>query len=868
MKQISLKAYVPYIVAIGVFIAISIGYFMPEIFQNKTLYQHDVVTGQSIGQEGKKFVQETGERSFWTNSLFGGMPTYQISPSYPSSKILYTMQRLSWLYLPSPASLIFIFLMGAFLLFLALKVNIWLAVFGSIAYAFSSYFFVIIEAGHIWKVWTLAYIPPTFAGIILAYRGKYWIGASITAVYMALQLLSNHPQMTFYFGLMMLVYVVGQFVYSLKNKQLAQFFKASAILALAMGIAVALNLTNLYHTYDYSKYSMRGGSELSGNAEDKTDGGLERSYVTGWSYGVGETFTLLIPNAKGGATGALGADRTTANKVSSMVQNSQIPQQMKNNVAQSILNSNAYWADQPMTSGPVYVGAFVIFLFVFGIFIVRGWFKWVLLISTIMSIMLSWGSNFMWLTNLFLDYFPYYNKLRAVSSMLVIAELCIPILAILALKEIIEKPSVLKEKLNINLGNSVKFKIQAFYTSLACTAGLILLFIIAPALFFNFLSQEEAANFAKSAESPQMATLISQFTNILEDIRISIFRADAWRSLIIICLGVGLMLLYSRKKLNLKIFLAAVIALTLFDMGTVNKRYLSGDDFKPKRRQNAEIVPKTPIDEDILKDKDLNYRVYNLSVSPFNDGTTSYYHKSIGGYHGAKIRRYQDIIEHYLGMINSQNARDLIETKHFDVLNMLNTKYIIVRDEKKNPQLLPNDNALGNAWFVDEIKWAENADEEIAALANNNPAKTAVIDRIFESDELKKLEYKVDEQIPDSTKISAVSIKLTKYQPNKLIYESDTDTEKLTVFSEIYYPNGWSAYIDGKEATIIRANYILRAMLIPEGKHTVEFRFAPATYSITESIAWAGYLLLFGIIALSIALSVIGKNKEKQSKKL
>jgi len=866
MKQISLKAYVPYIVAIGIFIAISIGYFMPEIFQNKTLYQHDVVTGQSIGQEGKKFVAETGERSFWTNSLFGGMPTYQISPGYPSSRILYTMQHLSWLYLPSPASLIFVFLIGAFLLFLALKVNIWLAVFGSIAYAFSSYFFVIIEAGHIWKVWTLAYIPPTFAGIIWAYRGKYWMGAAIASVYMALQLLSNHPQMTFYFGLMMLVYIIGQFVYSFKNKQLAQFFKASAILVLAMGIAVSLNLTNLYHTYDYSKYSMRGGSELSDNAEDKTDGGLERSYVTGWSYGIAETFTLMIPNAKGGASGYIGADEKLAREVSTKVQNSSIPQQIKNNVAQNILGSNTYWADQPMTSGPVYAGAFVIFLFVFGIFIVRGWFKWVLVISTIMSIMLSWGSNFMALTNLFLDYFPYYNKLRAVSSMLVIAELCIPILAILALKEIIENPSILKEKINIRLGNVIKTNIPAFYTALACTAGLIVLFIIAPTLFFNFLSEQEAVSFAKSADNPQMATIMSQFTNIIEDIRISIFRADAWRSLIIICLGVGLVLLYSRKKLNLKLFLAAVIALTLFDMGIVNKRYLSGEDFKTKRRQNAEIVAKTPIDEEILKDKDLDYRVFNLAVSPFNDGTTSYYHKSVGGYHGAKIRRYQDIIEHYLGGINSQNAKSLMGTKYFDALNMLNTKYLIVKDEKNNSQLLRNPNALGNAWFVDEIKWTETADEEIAALGENNPAKTAVIDKRFESDELKKLEYKVEEQIPDSTKISTSSIKLTKYQPNKLIYESDSDAKKLALFSEIYYPNGWSAYIDGQEAAVIRANYILRGMLIPEGKHVIEFRFAPATYNITENIARTGYLLLFGIIVLSIVLSVIAKNKENKAK--
>jgi hypothetical protein len=850
MKKIYLKTYVPYIAAIGIFIVISMGYFMPEIFQKKSLYQHDIVTGYSISQELAKFSRETGERSYWTNALFGGMPTYQISPAYPSSTTLYNIRSLSYLYIPYPANIIFLLLIGAFLLFLALKVNVWLAVLGSIAYAFSSYFFVIIEAGHIWKVITLAYIPPVFAGIIWAYRGKYWLGAFVTTIYLSFQIVSNHPQMTFYFGLMILVYVAGQFIYDFREKQLARFFKATLTLLVSAGIAASLNITNLYHTYDYSKYSIRGGSELtSGNAEDKTEGGLERSYVTSWSYGIGETFTLMIPNAKGGSSGYIGSDEKLAKEVVSKVQNSTIPQQVKDKIAQQVFYSNTYWADQPMTSGPVYVGAFIIFLFVFGLFVVRGWFKWVLLISTIMSIMLSWGSNFMWLTNLFLDYFPYYNKLRAVSSMLVIAELCIPILAILALKEIVENPEIIKQKRN------------QFYTALACTAGLTLLFIVAPTLFFNFLSQQEAVSFAQSAENPQMATLISQFTNIIEDIRISIFRADAWRSLIIICLGVALVLLYSRKKLNLNLFLAAVIALTLFDMGIVNKRYLSGEDFKPTRPPKADVVVKTPIDDEILKDKDLDYRVYNLSVSSFNDGTTSYHHKSVGGYHGAKLRRYQDIIEHYLGGINSQNARGLIGTKYFDVLNMLNTKYIIVRGENDSQGLLRNPNALGNAWFVDEIKWVENADEEIAALANNNPAKIAVIDKRFESEELKKYEYKTDVQVSDSVNISNSSIKLTEYQPNKLLYESNSDVKKLAVFSEIYYPNGWHAYVDGQEAKIVCTNYILRAILIPEGKHTIEFRFAPETYNLTERIAWAGYILLLGIVVLAIILGVVRKNE-------
>jgi hypothetical protein len=856
MKNISLKVYVPYIAAIAIFAAISTAYFMPEIFQNKSLYQHDIVTGISVGQEAGNFTKETGERTFWTNALFGGMPTYQISPGYPSSNLLSRIQAITYLYLPSPANILFILLTGAFLLFIALKLNIWMAVLGAIAYTFSSYFFIIIEAGHIWKVMTLAYIPPTFAGIIWAYRGKYWLGASVTAIYLALQIISNHPQMTFYFAMMLLVYIVGQFIYSFKNKQLSRFFKATAVLVPAAIIAVLLNATNLYHTYDYSKYSMRGGSELTDKTGDHTKGGLERSYVTGWSYGIGETFSLLIPNVKGGSSGYMGYSIRNGQAERDVNKNKSELSKANPQVREYVAQQNSYWGDQPSTSGPVYTGAFIIFLFILGLFIVQGWFKWVLLISTIMSIALSWGSNFAWLTDIFLDYFPYYNKLRAVSSMLVIAELCIPILAVLAMKEIIENPAILKKKIRIK---GKPANISAFYFSLACTAGLILLFIIAPTVFFNFFSQGEAKAFVEAAKNPQTAAVIDG----IETVRISIFRSDAWRSLIIIGLGVAFILLYGRKKLNSKLFFMAVIALTLVDMWTVNKRYLSAKDFKPRKMQMADVVPKTPIDEEILKDKDPDYRVYNLTVSPFNDGSTSFYHKSIGGYHGAKLRRYQDMIEHYLSGITPQNVQALLGTKYFDALNMLNTKYIIVPSgQNGKPQLIRNPNALGNGWFVDEIKWVNSADEEIAALAEINPAKTAVIDNRFKTNELENFEYKVNTPVADSAGADNSSIKLVDYKPNKLIYESNSDAERLAVFSEIYYPQGWYVAIDGKKAGMIRADYILRSMLIPAGKHTVEFRFNPESYKVTENMALAGYILLFGFVIISILLS-IRQNKKK-----
>jgi hypothetical protein len=890
-KKISLKAYLPYTGAILFFMLISWAYFFPEMVQDKTLYQHDMVTGMSVGQEAGRFAKETGERSLWTNGLFGGMPMYQIAPGGPSNYILGYLTRLTTGCLPSPANILFMLLTGAFILFIALRINVWLAILGAVAYTFSSYFFIIIEAGHIWKVLTLAYIPPTLGGIILAYRGKYWIGALLTAIYLAFQILSNHPQMTYYFAMMMIIYLVGQFIHSYRRQQLSQFFKATAVLVPAVAIAVALNVTNLYHTYDYSKYSIRGGTELTAKTEaeqkDQTDGGLERSYVTGWSYGIGETFSLLIPNVKGGRSGAMGYNEKTAKEIVSLVQNnSRIDNRMKNSLVQQIYNSNMYWGDQPSTSGPVYAGAFVVFLFVFGIFIVRGWFKWVLLISTVMSIALSWGSNFNALTDLFLNYFPYYNKLRAVSSMLVIAELCIPILAVLALKNIVEDPAVITKKIKVP---ELNVTFSPFYISLTIVGGLLLLFILAPTLFFSFFSWQELQMFSEAAtQNPTMSSFIAQMQETMESVRISVFKGDAWRSLTIIIAGTALIHLYRKKILNFIPFIATIFTLTLVDMWTINKRYLSGDDFKPrienvKSKQTStaktDIVPKTSIDNEILKDTTLDYRVYNLTVSPFNDGSTSFYHKSIGGYHGAKLRRYQDIIERYLSKISPENAGRLmvaqspenavqLMTPHYadvlNVLNMLNTKYLIVFGKNNAPQLLRNPAALGNVWFADEIKWVDSADDEIAALANINPVKTAVVDKRFETEELKKFMPTVTVPTTDSIDINRSSIRLVEYQPNMLLYKSNADSDKFAVFAEIYYPKGWHVSIDGQDAKIVRANYILRAMLIPAGEHTIEFRFDPESYRITENIAWSGYILLLAFAVLSIVLAV-AQNKKRQN---
>lgn len=818
--KVDFKKAIPYVTAIAIFFAISIAYFSPSIFQGKTLYQGDVRKGYAAGVDLAEYKERTGETSLWASRMFSGMPSYQITPSYKNSDIQSPLRRTFEGWLPSPANHLFAYMLGFFLLLLALRVNPWIAIVGSIAFAFSTYYLIIIMAGHIWKVRVLTLIPPTMAGIVWAYRGKLLAGGVVTALFFSLQLFSNHLQMTYYFLMFVGVFLVGRFIYDYKEKQLKRFARATAVLLIAGIIGFAANSTNLIFTHKYTSQTTRGGSELTANAEDKT-GGLERSYVTAWSYGIGETFTLLIPNAKGGATSAIG---TT------------YPDALKNadpRMAETIAGSNAYWGDQAYTAGPVYAGALIIFLFVLGLFIVKGYLKWVLLVGTVFSILLSWGSNFMWLTNIFLDYFPYYNKMRAVSSILVIAQFCIPILAVLALVKVVEKPTIIKEKKNI------------FYLSIGLTAGLILLFIVAPKLFFSFLNKYETAAFAEYIkENPLYATL----RDSLESVRISIFRADAWRSFFIIMVGVAFIWLYSRKKISQVVFIIAIGCIVLIDLFLVNKRYLNKDNFVPKSM--AEVMwEKTPADAMILEDQDPNFRVLNLSVSPFNDGSTSYYHKSIGGYHGAKLRRYQDIIDHYLIIDPSGNHR--ISPS---VLNMLNTKYLITSPSGE-PHYNPD--AFGNAWFVENIEWVSNADEEIAALGNADLTRTAVIDRRFEA--------QLGKAVPELD--SMATIYLDSYEINHITYKASSEKEQLAVFSEIYYDDGlsrWEAFIDGQPIPIVRANYLLRAIRIPAGEHTVEFVFKPKAYGKLEMVSVAfSVLILLSLVALPVVYYFKGKRKDK-----
>ncbi len=823
------KKVLPYVASIFIFAAISIGYFAPDIFEGKVLFQHDTKQGIANGQEAKEYYEKTGERTRWTNSLFGGMPTYQISPSYDSTSILKKIERFYFLYLPSPAGLIFIMLVGFFILLRALNVKIPLAVMGSILYAFSSYFFIIISAGHIWKFITLAYIPPTIAGIILTYKGRYWLGGIVTAFFLAMQILSNHVQMSYYFGFVILAFVIAIFINSLKEKQLGKFFKATAVLIVAAGIAVCLNLSNLYHTYEYSKETMRGKAELSHNATNQTDNGLERDYIVQWSYGIGETWSLLIPNTKGGASGVLGysQNQNTGEWKRDNNKNKEALEKADSNYRDAVAQENTYWGNQPVTSGPVYVGAFVFALFILGLFIVKSNLKWALLAVTVLSILLSWGKNFMPFTDFFLDYIPMYNKFRAVSSILVIAEFTIPLLAILTLKEIIENPNIIKEKK------------KSFWTGIGLVAGITLLFALTPNTFFDFLGERDLMqkenyinqiNAAKELSNEQKIQQIQQvevyfqslFEN-LEKVRAEIFSSDAWRSFAIILIGVGFLLAFSYKKISGTVLVVCLTLLCFFDMASVDKRYLNSKNFVTKK-EIKDPYPQTNADKMILQNKDnpLYYRVFNQSVDAFNDASTSYWHKSVGGYHAAKLRRYQDLIEHQLTKGN------------MEAYNMLNTRFVIVPAENGQLVAMQNPDAHGNAWFVNEIKWVNNADEEMTALSKFNALNTAVIDKRFEKDLAKT-------QI--SPKDSLSSIVLTEYEPNKLVFKVQAKKDELSVFSDIYYP-GWKATIDGKEVPIARADYVLRAVSIPAGDHVMEFSFDPQSIHTTETIAYIALILL------------------------
>lgn len=818
------KRYLPDVVVVVVFALISFAYFFVPVTQGKILYRHDASAGVGSAQELTEYQNRTGETTRWTNSIFGGMPTYQMSPSYQSTDGLSQVMNAYHLWLPENVWFLFVYLLGFYILLRAFDFRQSLAALGSVMWAFSSYFLIIIAAGHLWKVMALAYLPPMIAGIVLAYRGRYLSGFIVTAIFTAFEVKANHVQMTYYYLFIILFMVIAYLVQAVRQKQLVGFFKATGVLAVAALIGVLINLSNLYHTWQYQKESMRGKSELlKADGANQTSSGLDRDYITQWSYGIDETMTLLVPDAKGGASVPLSKSETAMAKADPQVQ-SMIPQ---------IYDAfPQYFGTQPGTSGPVYVGAFVLFLFILGLFLVKGATKWALVAATVLSILLSWGHNFMGFTNFFLDYIPMYAKFRTVASILVIAEFTIPLLAALTLKRLVDEPDL--------LGKKMKYA----YISLALTAGVAFLVALFPDMMGPFVSDQERQMLGsvQGMDANTAGTILSNISTM----RAAMVSADAWRSVVIILIGFALLFVYKMKNLRADYMVAALLVLCLVDMWQVDKRYLNDEMFVPKSERDMPQQP-TAADTEINKDKSLDYRVLNFASNTFNENETSYFHKSIGGYHPAKLRRYQEMIDAYIApemqkamqaiAATGGNMRAVDGVKTFPVLNMLNTKYFILPLQGGQTAPLLNPYAQGNGWFVDKLTFVDDANAEYAAVGKIDVRHEAVADKKFEA-------VLGQAKANDSTAF----VKLDKYEPNNLQYTVSSRNGGVVVFSEVYYP-GWKATIDGQPAEIGRVNYILRAVSVKPGKHTVVLDFHPTSISTTETIAYIAIVILLLAIA-------------------
>jgi hypothetical protein len=802
-----IKPILPHLCAVLIFTVVSFVYFYP-VLEGKVLKANDSTVSRINSKEIQDFREKNNREPLWTNSIFSGMPAYLISTRYPGNLIKYVDKYLR--VFTMPVSVVFLSMAGFYILLLIFGVNPWLAITGALAYGLSSFFFQILVAGHNTQAIALAYMPSMIGGIYYTYRRDALKGALFTTLVLALEIQANHPQITYYAMICLLVFGIVEFIYSLKSKTVAKFFKTSALLILPFVVALGINFASLYTTYEYGKYSSRGKSELTFNNKSTTSG-LDKDYILAWSYGVDETFNMLIPNYKGGSSHPFERNSETFRVLS------------KNNNQAAASQLQKYWGPQISTEGPHYVGAIIFFLFVLGLILIKGPEKWWLLSATILSVMLAWGKNFMPFSNLFIDYFPGYNKFRAVTMTLVIAEFCIPLLGILALRDIFNK----------TISRNEVFKGLKIATGI--TAGFLLLTIIIPGVAGSFMGPDEAGFLPDWLKSAMI------------DDRKALMRTDSVRSLVFILLSAGAILGFISDKLRKGYAIAILTLLIVVDLWTVDKRYLNADRFeRPSAIQK--IFTPSVADAFILKDPSQS-RVLNLAASTFNDNTTtSYFHKSIGGYHGAKLERYQELIDSCIGPAigrfgtaagSAKSVEDLqvaLAGTNTSVLDMLNTKYIIY-----NPQAPPlvNPKALGNAWFVETPVMAQNANREIASVNFINPAKEAVIDNIFK-DQITKSSFPVSEN---------EKIELISYQPDELIYKYSASQEKLAVFSEIYYPAGWKSFIDGKESKYFRANYVLRGMLLPAGNHEVKFSFKPASYAIGNRISLASSIVLILMLA-------------------
>lgn len=804
---------------IGIFIAICFVYFMP-IWQGKVLEQSDVTQAQAMTHEIMTFKEKDGKAPLWTNAMFGGMPAYQLWVSFPKNigtHIISFFKNIA----PYPMHAVLLYLIGAYILFNVLKVRPWLAAIGAIAFAFSSYNFIYIEAGHANKVYAIGFFAPVLAGVLLSLRGRYILGSSLLALALALEIRVNHIQVTYYLFIAILVLMVIELIYAVKNKTILPFLKSVGVMLAAVLIALAVNAGLLWTTYEYSQESIRGKANIASEGKEADQQGVDRSYAYQWSQGVGETITFLVPNAYGGGIRSL---LTEDSEVAKVLTSRGIPA----NQASTI---RTYWGDKSFTSGPWYFGVIVVFLFVLGLFVVKGRFKWWLLTATLLSIFLSFGRHLPFISDLFFDYFPLYNSFRAVESNLVVAGFLIPILATLTVQQLLERKDI-KDKLD----KEVQY-------ALIVVGGAILLFWLMPTLFFDFRKADHNDFVQSIAQQSGDNSFAQQLGNALVQDRISIAQKDAFRSLVFVLLAAGLVWMYIKKKASDSLLVFGIGFLILIDMWGVDRRYLNKDSFVDKAVMANNIKPRE-VDELIMLDKDPNYRVLDLSDQyngPFNTATYAHYHKMIGGYHAAKLMRYQELIE-------NQFARAINE----DVLDMLNTRYLIVNDQQNNSQRIQRrSSALGNAWFVDKITYVKDDQEEMSAINSFDPRKEVFVNESYKG--------QIGEKLGLATN---GSIELVNYRPDHLVYEYSVPNDVFAVFSEIYYANGWKAFVDGEELPIVRADYLLRALRLPGGNHKVEFRFEPQSYYDGETISLIASIILVLGLGLGIWLDM-KKGKQK-----
>jgi hypothetical protein len=846
------KKFLPHTIAVIVFAIITIICFKP-LFSGEVINQSDITQHRGMSKELVDFRNTEHTEGLWTNSMFSGMPAYQVSVLYPGNWINH-VDRFFHLYLPHPSGHIFMCFLGFFILLLCLEINPWLAFVGALGYGFSSYFFIILEVGHNSKANAIAYLAPILGGIILLMRGKHWLGFAVTTLFMALELNANHVQITYYGFMIFVLVFISYFIKAIQEKNVKPFFTGATLFTIASIIGFLPNAGSLLATNEYGNYSTRGKTELTinstlqSNKKDATSG-LDKSYALQYSHGIWETCTFLIPNFKGGASAAIGnVDKDALKKVD--------PQ-----FKEQIAGGNSYFGDQGGTAGPVYIGAIIIFLAFIGMLIIKHPLKWPLFIVTVLAMMLSWGRFFEGLSHFFLDYVPGYNKFRAVSMILIIAEFTLPLLAVLAIDrfiKLVDKNELVKLPFT-NMKYDLK---KLLILSFAVIGGFCLIGYLAPTVINTFTAPNEEVSIASQFKQgggtdAQIAEIMPGYMENLEKARMDIFKSDALRSFIFIGLAALGLFLFVTKKIKSQILFAFIGVCFVADLWPIASRYLNDRNFVSKAQYEAP-PQKTAADEQILQDQSLDYRVLNLSVGPFQDATTSYYHKSIGGYHGAKLKKYDELISFHLfkeidifssnlGMVKDDSTLNLL-TQKIPVLNMLNTKYIIWPG-REQPVTIANPQANGNAWFVKNVKMVANADSEMVALYHTN-MKTDVV-----------IQQKNKEGISASNSYNAEGkIDLRSYKPNDLVYETESKSKEFAVFSEIYYPKGWNAYIDGTLTPYACVDYLLRGMEIPAGKHKVEFKFEPAIYKTGNIISIIGSIL----VLLSVAGAIYLSRKKKE----